>query len=284
MAGNENGVGVGELAIGETKQVVVEAPEAIPVIAPLTSPDGYGQVVVVRDGYDVKRLEGRDEGQRRHTFDDIASFAAYLKRHADAEQTEILLDENVVRAAMDPKIIAPEIIECRLDRHPTFKAFEDSFHKPLSQREFHSLVRGFRPAIEDSEGILNALRVLSVGKTGEVQSEIDETGATRLNLVSERLTMAATVPPEFVLNTPVYQGIVDEAHDELLYKIEVLVSINVEKFQFTIEAPALALVKAKAREDVGAMLARLLGDPFMVGLGKLDIFSRKVYATTEGSD
>ncbi|KKM76626.1 hypothetical protein LCGC14_1378330, partial [marine sediment metagenome] len=45
MVENENGVGVGELAIGENKQVVVEAPEALPEINALESPDGYGHVV-----------------------------------------------------------------------------------------------------------------------------------------------------------------------------------------------------------------------------------------------
>ncbi len=284
MAENENGVGVGELAIGDNKQVVVEAPEAIPEINALESPDGYGHVVAVRDGYTLETLDGRDEGRRIHEFDDIKTFAAYLKRHATGDQTEILLGEKLVRAAMDPKAPRPEIIDCSLNPHPTFAAWVEAFGQALSQRAFHALVRGFRSSVEDCDGILQALRVMSIGKKGEIQSEIDETGATRLNLVSERITMAATVQPEFVLLTPVYCGVTDEAGEEIDYQIEILVNIDVEHFQFTIEAPALELIKAQARKDVAGMLSRELGEPFIVGLGTLEIDRRKVYETEGGSD
>jgi len=284
MAENENGVGVGELAIGDNKQVVVEAPEAIPEINALESPDGYGHVVAVRDGYTLETLDGRDEGRRIHEFDDIKTFAAYLKRHATGDQTEILLGEKLVRAAMDPKAPRPEIIDCSLNPHPTFAAWTEAFNKPLSQRDFHALVRGFRSSVQDADGILQALRVMSVGKKGEVQSEIDETGATRLNLVSERVTMAATVQPEFVLLTPVYRGVTGEAGEELDYPIEILVNIDVEHFQFAIQAPALELVKEQARKDVAGMLSRELGESFLVGLGDLEIVTRNVYETEGGSE
>ena len=277
MVENENGVG--ELAIGENKQVVVEAPEAVPEINALESPDGYGHVVAVRDGYTLETLDGRDEGRRNHEFDDIATFAAYLRREAVGEETDILLSERIVKAAMDPNATSPEIITCKLDLHPTFRAWAEALGAPLSQRAFHALVRGFRSYVRESEGILQALRVMSVGKAGEIQSEIDETGATRLNLVSERVTMAATVPPEFVLVTPVYRGITNEDGIEIDHAIEILVSIDVEKFSFSIEAPTLELVKAQARKDVAAMLARELDEPFMVGLGKLEIDRRRVYET-----
>ncbi len=275
---------VNPIAIGETKQVIAESPEAIPEINALESPDGYGHVVAVRDGYTLETLDGRDEGRRIHEFDDIKTFAAYLKRHATGEQTEILLGENLVRAAMDPKATRPEIINCSLNPHPTFAAWAEVFGQALSQRAFHALVRGFRSAVQDSEGILQALRVMSVGKKGEIQSEIDETGATRLNLVSERITMVATVPPEFVLLTPVYRGVTDAEDVEIDYAIEILVTIDVEHFAFTIEAPALELIKAQARKDVAEMLARELGEPFIVGLGTLEIDRRKVHETEGGSD
>ncbi len=274
---DDEGVKVGGVSIGETKQVVAEAPEAIPEINALESPDGYGHVVACRDGYELKRLGGRDEGRRVHIFDDIETFAAYLKRHADGDETEILLGDDGVQAALDPKVIDPETIDCKLDPHPTFAAWSEAFGSPLSQREFHALARGFRDALEDEVGILQALRVMSVARKGEVTSEIDETGATRLNLVTDRVEMAATVPPEFVLKTPIYRGIVDEDGDTITYDIEILVTINVEQMQFVIEAPGLPLAQAQARQDAAMMLARELGDPFQVGLGTLVLAERKVF-------
>ena len=282
MVGSEGEVAVNPIAIGETKQVIAESPDAIPEINALESPDGYGHVVAVRNGYTLEQLDGRDEGRRVHSFDDIATFAAYLKRHADGEQTEILLSRNIVQAAMDPKAVMPETISCDLQGHPTFIAWEKAFEAPLSQRVFHALVRGFRSALEDSEGILKALRILSVGSKGEVKSEIDETGATRLNVVTNSIEMKAVIPPEFVLTTPLYRGIIDDKGEELTYAIEILVSINVEEMTFMIEAPGLELVRAEARQDVAAMLQRELDKPFLVGLGVLDIVSRKVFEEIGG--
>ncbi len=277
MVRNEEGVKTGEVAIGDTSQVVVEAPEAVPEIQALEAPDGYGHVVVVRDGYDVHRLDGRDEGKRIHEFDDLATFAEYLNRHGESEQVELLLDDDHVDAALDPKSTQPEIVSCELDPHPTFAAWSEKLGNPMPQKMFHQLVRGFRGSVAESEGLLAALRVVSVARKGEMTSEIDETGATRLNLVTEKTEMAGKLPPEFVVTTPVYRGIVDDKGKEIVYSIEILLSIDIDVLAFTLDAPALELVKLAARQDVAAMLKRELDDGYLVGLGKLAIGERHVF-------
>ena len=271
------------LAAGEVKQVYAEAADAVPEISAIESPDGYGQVVIVKEGYDVKRLGGRDEGKREHTFDDLATFAAYLNRHGNAEKVELLLSGDCAVAALDPQATEPELITCNLDLHPTFKAWKEVLDNPMPQKVFHQLVRGFRGSVEDSEGLLAALRVVSVARKGEMKSEIDETGATRLNLLTETREMAGTLPPEFVVTTPVFRGILNETGEEIRYSVEMLLSIDIDAMAFTLNAPALALVEHQARQDVAAMLKRELNEGFLVGLGSLAIHERKVFEPTLGT-
>ncbi len=273
----------GSFAVGEVKQIAVEAADPVPEISAIESPNGYGQVVVVKDGYEVKRLDGRDEGKRSHTFDDLATFAAYLNRHGNADTVELLLSGDCAVAALDPKGSDPERITCDLYKHPTFEAWEEVLDKPMPQKVFHQLARAFRGSVENSEGLLAALRVVSVARKGEMKSEIDETGATRLNLVTDSREMAGTLPPEFIVLTPVYRGILAEDGAEITYPIEMLLSIDIDEMAFTLNAPALALVTYRARQDVAAMLNRELNEGFLVGLGSLAIHARQVLEPTLGT-
>lgn len=266
------------VAINEGQQVLTVPSEPTPVLEPLEAPNGDGQHVAVATGYEIKHLPGREVGLRNHRFDDVRSFAAWLNRHATAPtQTEVLLSAEEVNAVLDPGSAAPEILHCKLKLHPIFEAWRAAFGLPLAQKAFHELARGFRHSLSEPELILAALRVVKLAKTGELQSTIDETGATRLAVQSASAELTAKLPPEFVVTCPVYQGIVGTDGSAREYRLEVLLSLDLDGAGplFTLTCPSLELVKNDARQDVAAMLERELDAGFLVGLGEYGQSRRK---------
>lgn len=270
----------GGLHVGEAKQVVIEASDPTPELVTTPAANGDGVLVALAEGYSIERFENRHEGTRNHVFDDVLTFAQWLNRHAlaDANEVEILLSHDRVKAVLKPRDQVPELISCMLEHDPTFKAWCEAFAEPIAQKAFHALARGFRASLVDSDKILAALRVINVARTGELKSEIDETGFTRLQVVGGGAEMTAKLPPEIRVDCPVYQGVLTAGGVEDTHQLEILVSIDVDGTVpiFELSCPGLELVRHAARRGVAAMLKRELDDGFLVGLGELDCRQRSV--------
>jgi hypothetical protein len=258
--------------------LVLERP--VPVAQPevVKSPNGYGGFVVHHQDYDVEHLPGPIEGARRHAFDDLRGFAAWLKREAAApDDVDILVDREVVVAFLDPLRAEPERVTCALALDPCFAMVKAILGKPLSQAQMVQFVRTWRDRIDSSDLLASALRTIQVVKGGEFKSEIDETGATRFIGSTDKRDVAVRIPPEITLSTPVFRGVEEYVGSPARYEVELFVTVNLDDGVpvFSLAFPAFEDVYTKARIDAAGFLRTELGDGFLVALGKADVATRK---------
>lgn len=259
---------------------LIEAQEPTPELRLAANPSGDGQVAVVREGYRVERLAGPRRVVRRHVFEDLRTFAAFVANAAHPATTDILVDHSEIRARFYPASPTSDEITCRLLRHPTFAAWVDAIGKPLSQRDLLRLVRGQAKSLgEQAETLLAKLQQVSVVTSGDFRSEIDATGSTRLFGSTDKTTINVSLPPKFLVVTPIIAGVeavgIDgeqSGQSERTYVLEVFVSVDPgagKGVTFTLDCPGLELLLHAARRDAVAFLESLLDKDFLVGIGAL---------------
>jgi hypothetical protein len=256
---------------------LIEAQEPTPELRLAPSPNGDGQVAVVREGYRLERLAGPRRVVRRHVFEDLRTFAAFVAHVAYPATTDILVDHSEIRARFFPASPTSDEITCRLLRHPTFAAWMDAIGRPLSQRDLLRLVRGQAKSLgEQAETLLAKLQQVSVVTSGDFRSEIDATGSPRLFGSTDKTTINVSLPPKFLVVTPIIAGVeavgsADE-RSELTYVLEVFVNMDPgagKGVVFTLDCPGLELPLHAARRDAVAFLESLLDKDFLVGIGAL---------------
>lgn len=271
-------------AVGKALDAIQE-----PVVAPdlVENPSGHGSVVAIRDGYKLERLPGRTKKARYHTFHDLESFANWLNRHAlgNANAVEILAGEQTVVAALNPADVTGDLLTCQLTFHPQFDAWRQVFGKTLSQKDFHSFVRGNKKAFAavgeagftSADVLLTELQKLNVVAGKELNAELDERGFYRFAGANQKANVGGSIPPEFKIVVPVFQGVNDAMKDDgsaCLYVIEILLSMNVDSdggVTFRLDCPSLPLTLHEARLDAVEWLRKLLQEGFLVGLGRIEL-------------
>lgn len=287
---------LGGLAAGATR-AFGEASVA-PVTGP--NPNGHGAVVLVRQGYEIKPLDGKKRNQRSHTFEDLGSFAAWLNRHADGKATEILVDSKTdqVHAALQPGVHETDTVTCLLAPHPRVKRWLNVFGQPLNQEQFHRLLVScqddFRPLTDkagkpvggtEGEWLAAQVSKLEVVSGGVITMQLDERGVTSFAGKTEKNEVTGTIPARIKIDVPWLIGVQPlqdgkPAGYDSAYQLEVFLRIRGTKEGpiFTVDCPNLEVVKREAMLDGVAWVKHLLKPDFLVGLGHLTLVPVRVVA------
>lgn len=264
----------------------VGAPSDTPTI--VVDPDGHHAVVLIRDGYNLKRLDGPMAVVPTHTFADLGTFAAYLNRHAaDPERCHILLDPQAltVKAGVDPRNTAADLVSCTLQRHPRYVRWAKAFQSPLTQQGMLNLILGAEEdfaRLRSDEGddlgsmarsLAAQLQKFSAGRNIQMKVETDETGAIRFQGLEDKVEVRGKLPPRFVVVVPFLVGVErpDDTSEwvEATYAMEVLMRVDVDDKgpSFCLSCPRLPVLQHEAQRDAAAYLEHKLNDGFLVGLG-----------------
>jgi hypothetical protein len=243
-------------------------------------PKGHADLALVREGYAVQTFPGPEKLARRHTFDDLPSFAEWLKKHAKPASTEILFGrDGTVVAALNPSLVTGDIVSCRLQFHPRQARWANLLPTAIGQRDLHRHIVG---ALEDfpeartqtgedlgSSGQHLAAQLLRIEviKGGNLTTQLDELGVTRISGKHEETQVTAKLPPRFSVRFPWFLG----ARPLAEYSLELLLSVNASDkgVTFKLDAPAYKVVELQALVDAVVYLRELLGEEWLVGLGRL---------------
>lgn len=281
-----SGSEIKEAIVNGLQGIVLSLGAPSPKIDVIDRPDGNGKMALVRQGFEVKLFEGARANKRTHHFEDLGSFAAWLLKHADPNVVEILVDETVVFALLDPKNPNGDIVICPLAIHPTAQRWFDAIERTaLSQKEVAKLIVSALCDFDDTStnGVVGSygselaiqIRKFNAVKDSEVTVEIDELGVTTFQAVSEKTKVSGSLPPTFDVHVPLYLGIKNDDDQEPTYDLQLFLEILVREKAaplFNLSAPNLKLTIREARLEAANFLQRLLNvegkPPFLVGLGK----------------
>lgn len=260
--------------------------DAVPV-APADHPRGNGRFLVVRNGYEVREIDGPMRVRRRHEFHDVAGFAAWLNRHAKGreEKAEILVAETGVGAVLfgEDRTPDPDVVTCKLNLHPIYKAWRGSFGVVLEQEELHAFVVTQAEALgEQAAPFALALQQLKVATATDFNAELDPLGYLKVVGGTGRQEASVKLPPTFQVTLPVIEGVrtVDAEGElglEARYTLQVFLRAIIsgdgpaKRAAFKLTCLELELVERRSRRDAAAYLQALLETGFLVGLGKVDI-------------
>jgi hypothetical protein len=280
------------LVINGFQGLVSALGDASPPTTLVGRPDGQGVIALVRDGYQVKTLEGQRVNARVHVFEEVASLADWLKRHADPKVVEVLVGEQRVVAALTPRDIHGDQVVCPLHLHPRWARWQKLLDQPVGQRLLHRFVlssledfevlpvEGSAVGISAGETLASQLAKFEALKTSEVKVELDERGFVRFAGMSEKTEVSGKLPPRFKVRVPLFLGVeqlVDgKPAGEAFYELEIHLRVIVETGRppaFELSCPNLEVVVRGARIDAVAWLRHLLGEGFLVGLGDLKLNS-----------
>lgn len=282
----------------------VEPSPPTPIVRPNVAPDGDGVYIVVRDGWKIHRLEGRQHHRRIHEFDELHSLADWLNRYAvPRERAEILVDQTCIGAALEPANPIGDVVTCEMPFDPRFALWEpfltspfgrEEDARPLSQKELSSLLRAGAADVEGEEVaqlLLHEVRNVSLTKGSKRELRLDERGYYRYAASVQNRAIEGAIPPSFSIRVPLFEGVLipqsEAAHQPgalradasgqdwapAIYSLEILLTMDEHpatgELVFTLDAPALPLIARQARRDVAAFLRGLLDPELLVMLGVL---------------
>lgn len=266
---------------------LVESFGAPAVETPLVdAPDGKGQLALVRDGYKLQVLPGKQDRFARHVFADIGSFAAWVGAgNHSRNDTDILVDTTeIVAACVVPDALDPDgdIVRCALTSHPRYARWIAELGV-LTQRQFQMLVlssladfaqvrdQGGKALGSDGSALATQLAQFNAVRTQEASFEFDPRGFVSWSAQTDKTVVSGKIPASFKLYLPVLLGVTKEDATEFEYEVEVFIQVvPAEKGppSFVLLFPSRLLVEHAARKDAAARLQALLGDRFLVGNGK----------------
>lgn len=174
-------------------------------------PDDGHRLVTVRDGYRVIELpRGQgDRPQREHVFDDVPSFAAWLKRNAAPETTEVFASQPTGETggsvvAISGVTWARDTVRCRLALDPSFARMLQVIGKPGSQDAMLSVLRTLGPRTgESGKAMISKLSAITIKSDSTFSRVVDEaTGGFKAKLI--QANAQHNVPLELVYVGPVY--------------------------------------------------------------------------------
>lgn len=218
---------------------------------------------------------------RRHTFHDVADFAAHLNRHATAEATDILFDgpAGKVIAWFKPRDGGSDLVTCSLHLHPRWARWKAMLGKTLDQRTLYrfltSCPREDSAPVKASDGSIVGLMVqdlaaavqsIKVSKGSEMSAELDGRGNYRVRDAKATTETSVHVPQAIEIRVPVYRL----RGADKVYALEVQVDMSTDGSPcpaFGLSVPGLDLVLDEALQDAAAFLREHLNEGFLVGLG-----------------
>lgn len=266
----------------------------VPTIKPelVTTPDGTARATLVRDGYRLEKLDAGQRIKRIHAFDDLESFATWLRHQVDvlgydSDVVEVLVGQVSVTALLEPGERHGDQVTCQLVPHPMFAAWRRTVDHAcggpmtFNQEGLFSFVRGVEKSIVgpgDFTGKILAGEIakIKVTKGAEINSELDTRGIHTVRATGENTAVASRIPAEILVRTPIFSGVfvadpddpAGQTTKEAIYDLEVMVSMSVDTgILFRLECPQLPIVMHQARRDAVAYLKGLLGEKFRVCLG-----------------
>lgn len=267
--------------LSEFARGAVDAFGAPSVKADLTpGPDGKSSFAVLRTGYEVHPLPGREEHQRVHAFDDLGGFAEWLQKHAESVPTEILFDSaGKVTAGLTPQDRYGDLVTCQLKVHPRLQRWLGLQGKALDQRQFHrhivSSLDDFPPA-KSTDGIAlgssggplaAAVQKIAVKRDGKLEVQVDDLGFVTFSGGDQKTAIMGKLPPRFTIRVPWFIG----ADPSASYDLEVHIAVDPDAVTFTLEIPNAEVVKHAALLDAATYLRDQLGQDWLVGLGALKV-------------
>lgn len=226
-----------------------------------------GSLVAVREGI---RLQAAPVGRpgrpgRFHTFQDVPSFAGWLLKHAKP-QTEILADFGEGFAALPAQEWGGDLVRCIPRLHPAWTALLVMAGKPLRQPDFYQGLLKLQPYLQDTS-VLARVATLEVKTTGKIVANVDpSTGATKLVSMEKDTSYPVNLSAEIGLSMPIHIGA-----EPVKVRASLLPAASDAGLTLTLTIKEQDLVLLAAWEKQVVQLRDLLGEEWLVGLGKLTI-------------
>jgi hypothetical protein len=240
-----------------------------PTVIPsgIASRRGNTAVVAVKDGYKLQVLPPVEpiHPGRKHRIDTVPDFAAFLLRHFNCDDAEILANQTAIVAVSGPDWDRDEVT-CTLALDPTWKDWTRAFGVEMGQKDLYRFVQQHRADVEKGDTLLGSLRILEVSASGAVKGHLDERGFYTAVVSQKNTEVSVKLPPTIRLSVPVYLGSEDR------YDVDVDLEIDVEDGHlptFTLRPTDLERVKVAALDNEVDRLQALLGDRWLVTRGTM---------------
>jgi hypothetical protein len=206
--------------------------------------------------------------RRQHRFDDLESFAAFMKREASGEKADVLLGTKQISAYLATDLVRGDRVTCDLPYSPSFLAWSSLFGQKIGQKQFFDHLRAFESDIPNDGGVvlLTELGKLGVAQGEEITTQIDERGTIVYAAATSKATVHGKIPPSFAIDVPIYRDPALEYYGK--QKIEILLDVQTRGgITFVLTAPLLEYALIEARKRLATCLRALLEEPFQVWLG-----------------
>lgn len=236
-----------------------------PTVAPVPA-DAGGGVVVVRADHKIERVAGKAPVPgRMHTFADPPSFAAFVVKHwPNAAEVEILADETRIVATNKAAWFRDTLVG-DMRKHPDWKAWTALFNGTYTQRSLYmAMVPIARCLSPEDKAVPEQVRALNVVSGAESNSVLSDNGIWTLVQSKAGTEIKSKLPGSFRLVLPIYL-------DGPLFDLEVKIMLDetVDGIKFRLVAIDRELVEISAYKERVSTLSALLGDAYLVGMGKL---------------
>lgn len=223
------------------------------------------EVVAVRSDYRVvaKRVE-----QAGHRFHDIVSFARWLNRAHDEEESkvDILCDGDAIQAWVPGQAVRT----CEMRHSPMFKRWLALLNKPQNYKALINSLREVEETIDTGvlSVLLGQLHKLKVVKGSEVEVRTGANGNTEFVSKTGSANVEGTLPRSLPVNCVVY------AHADAaryLFSVDINMNTDGDLPTFTLAAPTLVTTLEVARQDAIADFEKILSPRFLVGYGSIGL-------------
>jgi len=224
-------------------------------------PKGRDEILVLREGFKVERLPAGPSARpvRTHTFDDIESFSAFVRRHwPEAEKAEIFIDGDGTIQATNANVWSFDRVVCKLAPDLAAKSWGALWGVPMEQKIAFREINRRRESVKGSEQLLAGIRMMEIKANGNFSGHLNDRGVYEFVATSNGKEVVSSLPLEIVIEIPIFRGQTGR------YKIEVEVGLNVERNDkppiITLTPRNLAEVTQQAIEERATALVKLLNE------------------------
>lgn len=254
-----------------------DSPTAAPSSAPYVFDPSVAKVALVRKGdggYEAVTLpQGKPTTPaRRHTYHDVGSFAAFVRKHfPNGETTEVLAGPTSIKAT-NAAAWARDEVSCLLPKHPDLAAWEALFERNYTQAGLYKALAAVAHTIVPETGntttVLQQLGNVKIDGTSAMSTELNEHGMYTLRAASEGAKLGGKLDSHIVAECPMY---LDDTEPRRFAVRLFIDNENPAALRFSLKPVDLEVVKRAAYVAKVDVLRGLLGDAYLVGMGDLSI-------------